>query len=232
MIDKILILTCDRPDLLSMSLDSIPFDCEKIAVLDKPTKEERIEKWKSCEAILNEKNIPTIKNKQNKGCTPSMFSLLKRRVKGVNLILEDDIVLVEDFVEKIMTILDEIDQSKPFIIKLSDFYWGWIANDLAIDLFEEFRETDVSNVKYKDDIDYKAIRIFQHQRCNFPWDEIIGSAIKFCDINLIQCEESLTKNIGIKDSSRIKNTIGLVKTANFAMFKNGQLHEIGKIEQI
>lgn len=79
-VDRILLLTCDRPDYLIQSIDRIlKLGIEVVAVLDKPSNLEKIKAWKECEKILKSNNIKFIKNKENIGCSNSMYLLLDQR---------------------------------------------------------------------------------------------------------------------------------------------------------
>lgn len=220
-IDRILLLACDRPDYLKQSLARImQLGIEIVCVLDKPSKLERIEDWKKCETILKVAGINFIKNKENLGCSKSMYKLLDQRHDGVNLIVEDDIVLKEEFEE----FISDKEMKSPFVLRLSQYCWGWIADGLALDTFKAFRNSDntVVDKKQLNTIEWKAIEIFQKSNTFFPFDELLDKCIYFTKINQAKGFD-LTVNIGELSSRKQNKSEGVVKTA---LFKNGVLIEV------
>lgn len=230
MINRILLLACDRPTYLLQTLKrALMLNVEIVCVLDKPSNG-NLEGWEKCKEILKRKKIITIQNNESLGCTRSMFSLLTQYKKGINLILEDDIVLSNDFESEIQETLKSIDQAKPFIIKLNSFYWGWLANDIALDIFDKFRNQNVDSIRNSNKTDWKAIEIFQKQDCKFFWDELFDKSLKYTDINSFKTEKALTINIG-EDSSRLNNSESNAANPHFVLFKNGKISKIGEIDK-
>lgn len=220
-IDRILLLACDRPDYLKQSLARImQLGIEIVCVLDKPSKLERIEDWKKCETILKVAGINFIKNKENLGCSKSMYKLLDQRQDGINLIVEDDIVLKEEF----ESFISDKEMKRPFVLRLSQYCWGWIADGEALDIFKAFRNSDntVVDKKQLNTIEWKAIEIFQKTDTFFPFDDLLDKCINFAKINLAEGFD-LTVNIGELSSRKQNKSEGIVKTA---LFKNGVLIEV------
>jgi len=223
-IDRILLLACDRPDYLKQSLARImQLGTEIVCVLDKPSKLERIEDWKKCQAILKTAGVNLIENKENLGCSMSMYKLLDQRHDGVNLIIEDDIVLKEEF----ENFISDKEMKSPFILRLSEYCWGWIADGLALDTFKAFRNSDntVVDKKQMGTVEWKAIEIFQKSNTFFPFDELLDKCINFTKINQAKGFD-LTTNIGEFSSRKQNKSEGVVKTA---LFKNGVLSKIDEI---
>lgn len=220
-IDRILLLACDRPDYLIQSIDRVlKLGIEIVAVLDKPSNLEKIKAWKECEKILKSNNIKFIKNNENVGCSNSMYLLLDQRSKGVNLIVEDDIILKDEF----DLFVENYKESSNFIMKLSSFYWGWLADDIAIDKFKAFRNQENEDVsaEFKKTTYWKAIEIFQKSNTFFPFDELLDTCIGFKKINEIKGLD-LTVNIGEISSRKNNKKEGEVK---FVLFKNGVIHKM------
>lgn len=220
-VDRILLLTCDRPDYLIQSIDRIlKLGIEVVAVLDKPSNLEKIKAWKECEKILKSNNIKFIKNKENIGCSNSMYLLLDQRTEGVNLIIEDDIILKDEF----DLFVENYKESSNFIMKLSSFYWGWLADYIAIDKFKAFRNQENEDVSadFKKTTYWKAIEIFQKSNTFFPFDELLDTCIGFKKINEIKGLD-LTVNIGEISSRKNNKKEGEVK---FVLFKNGVIHKM------
>ena len=223
-IDRVLLLACDRPDYLKQSLKRVlDLGVEVVAVLDKPSDLARIKYWKKCEEILKKSGVNFIKNKENIGCSRSMFLLLEQRHEGINLIVEDDIVLADTFESEI----EKFQADGSFIVKLSSFYWGWLASGLALDTFKAFREQDNSVVdkKQMDSIKWKTIEVFQKSNTFFIWDEFIDTCASFCKITMLYLPNQ-TENIGVVSSRLRSKSEGTFKTA---LFKNGVLIELNEI---
>ena len=150
----------------------------------------------------------------------SMYKLLDQRHDGINLIVEDDIVLKEEFEEFIAG----KEMKSPFVLRLSQYCWGWIADGSALDTFKAFRNSDntVIDKKQLSTIEWKAIEIFQKTDTFFPFDELLDKCINFTKINLAEGFD-LTTNIGELSSRKQNKSEGVVKTA---LFKNGVLIEV------
>lgn len=223
-IDRILLLACDRPEYLEKCLERIlKLGVEIVCVLDKPSNLERIKDWKLCKKILELSGIKFISNKENLGCSNSMYLLLDQRIKGINLIVEDDVVLKDEF----DLFVENYKESSNFILKLSSYYWGWIADDITIDKFKAFRNQENEKVskEFKKTTAWKAIEIFQKSNTYFPFDELLDICAKYHRIN-VYTGYSMSNNIG-EISSRLNNkNEGKPKKA---WFKNGVLVKLEEI---
>lgn len=207
MINKILILACDRPEYLKQVLESISeFDCEKFILIDVPSNPVRLKGHRSLLKLVKKSNIPYEVNDISLGCSESTFKLLDYRVEGVNLFLEDDIVVNVNSKDILHKIIKNADLTIPFVIKLNQYCWGWVANDLFIDKFKKFRTTD--EILTDTDFDFfysqEAFNAFREHNTKFIWDQIIDYYIGLSKIKLIQTNPSLTINIG-EESSRLNN---------------------------
>lgn len=222
-IDRILMLACDRPDYLKDSLArALSLGVEIVAVLDKPSDLSRIKDYKRCEAIIKTAGVTLVKNKENLGCSKSMYLLLEQRHPGINLILEDDIVLKDDFD------VSNLELKSPFFMQLSSQFlaWGWVADGTALDIFKSFREgnNDVIDKKKINTSEWKAQELFRQIEAFQPWDEKILKCANFCNIK-IKSGFDLTNNIGEKSSRKASKSEGKMK---YAIFKNGTLFQVGE----
>jgi len=207
MINKILILACDRPEYLKQVIESIvDFDCEKFILIDKPANPIRLKGHKTLLKLVKKSNIPYEINEIPLGCSESTFKLLDYRVEGVNLFLEDDIVINVNTKDILHKTIENIDLTIPFIVKLNQYCWGWIANDLFIDKFKKFRTTDeiLTDTDFGFFYSYEAFKAFRENSTKFIWDQIIDYYIGLSRVNITHIQPYLTSNIGT-DSSRLNN---------------------------
>lgn len=223
-IDRILLLACDRPEYLEKCLGRVlKLGIEIICVLDKPSNLERIKDYKKCADLLKKNNINFIKNKESLGCSPSMYLLLDQRHEGNNLVVEDDVILKDEF----DAFIENYKECSNFILKLSNYYWGWVADSVSIDKFKAFRNQENEKVdsKFKKTTYWKAIELFQKSNTFVPFDELFDTCAEFTKIK-IHSGFDMAINIG-KESSRKHNKreVGAKK----ALFKNGVLVKLEEI---
>lgn len=223
-IDRILLLACDRPEYLEICLERVlKLGIEIVCVLDKPSNLERIKDWKKCVKLLEENKINFIKNKENMGCSPSMYLLLNQRHEGNNLVVEEDVILKDVF----NTFIENYKECSNFILKLSSYYWGWVADSVAIDKFKSFRNQENEKVdsKFKKTTYWKAIELFQKSNTFVPFDELFDTCAEFMKIK-IHSGFDMAKNIGeISSRKHNKKEVGAKK----ALFKNGVLVKLEEI---
>jgi len=224
MIDKVLILACDRPEYLEKCLKAAEGIAPVFVLLDKPANKERLAGHHDCKKILRSTKVEFETNKSSLGCTSSMFKLLDTVMPGeIVLILEDDIILNEDSKEGIEELLKSDELRRDFIIKLSSFYWGWITNFDTIQKIESFRLQDVDELC--GDEKEQTIRIFQQEKIPFLWDKFYEEAAKYCNVQIVESSTALAHNIG-QDSSLQAND---KQQGHAAIFIDGEFKEVVKL---
>lgn len=230
MINKILILACDRPEYLKKVVASIAqYNCEKFILIDKPANPTRLNGHKLLLKFVKKLNIPYEVNEIPLGCSESTFKLFDYRAKGINLFLEDDIVVNVNSKDKLYETIQNIDLMNPFVLKLNQYCWGWVTNDLFLDKFKKFRTTDeiLTDTDFGFFYSYEALKAFRENSTKFIWDQIIDYYIGLSRTNLIQTEPYLTSNIGT-DSSRLNNSEKNSNTT-VALIINGVFQELKQL---
>lgn len=158
----LLILTCDRLETLKQVIDRANecFFVDKMYIyVDKYYNVESNKKQKELLKYIKtlDKAVLNI-SKENKGCSASMNAALDWICEYENefLVLEDDILLKNEAVDYLAGL--QIDRTKPFLVNLGNYFWGWYANKLAVQAIKDF---DLLNVT-KEEFEAKNKGFFKH----------------------------------------------------------------------
>jgi len=237
----LLILAFTRLESLKEAIESAKenFSIGKIYVyIDKFYDIETNKKQKEIvEYLKGLDNVIINRSKENKGCSTSMKAGLEWvfSIESECLVIEEDILLTKEsaiFYEKSLL---SIDKSKPFVLRLGQYFLGFYVNKLAFESIKSFDLLSITEEKYKSDI--HSTRLFKHlnhfrleqealrRSIGQPWDREWHFAINILKIPTFVPEKPTTIHNDKGESVRLK------RNSQFEKEFDGKLEMINGVIQ-
>lgn len=220
-VNSIIISTVDREpeyihQVLARLLFSLGSDKKNIYLMvDGPSYKHYSTYKDYCTIYLNEKNTDiTFKSARDNyvRCLELSYFL-----GGLNLILEDDILLVNDWYDKIKGI--ELSNNEEWLLSLN-----CAQNFNSLRGYEEFKAMDIEGsrmvwnkpfgVIYKPDVLKFLIHMLKTYDLEIPHDIMMGGFLSYSTVKVYECVPSLTEHLG-EHSSISKNIIWQKTLDNF-----------------
>jgi hypothetical protein len=133
----VLIIAYKRPEYLSRVLESLKhIEIDELLIsYDCPSDIDRHLVYDSISMGFNysfDKKIINTENNKTLGCKGHVLKALNWAIKVATndfiLILEDDILVTEKTADRVNNYVNTYDRNKPSILKLNDYFWGWVAH--------------------------------------------------------------------------------------------------------